>query len=171
MRNKRVSNFIYLSGQDVEKELEIQISMRQEMEMAMKMLEKDVCEKQDALVCLRQQLDDLRALKHELAFKLQVGNRRKRLVALKPQGFPLPLFSLESHFKYKRKESTSFGGLPPISHFRNHRVLCCCSGKAWPFFRCNGKRGSLLSYKLISTLQPNLPAELAVSPISFYTGI
>ncbi|XP_054447318.1 protein RUFY3 isoform X5 [Pteronotus mesoamericanus] len=56
---------------DVEKELEIQIGMRQEMELAMKMLEKDVCEKQDALVCLRQQLDDLRALKHELAFKLQ----------------------------------------------------------------------------------------------------
>ncbi|XP_075400346.1 protein RUFY3 isoform X3 [Tenrec ecaudatus] len=56
---------------DVEKELEIQIGMRQEMEMAMKMLEKDVCEKQDALVSLRQQLDDLRALKHELAFKLQ----------------------------------------------------------------------------------------------------
>lgn len=56
---------------DVEKELEIQISIRQEMELAMKMLEKDVCEKQDALVCLRQQLDDLRALKHELAFKLQ----------------------------------------------------------------------------------------------------
>lgn len=59
-------------GQDVEKELELQISMRQEMELAMKMLEKDVCEKQDALVSLRQQLDDLRALKHELAFKLQV---------------------------------------------------------------------------------------------------
>ncbi|XP_003801003.1 protein RUFY3 isoform X6 [Otolemur garnettii] len=56
---------------DVEKELEFQISMRQEMELAMKMLEKDVCEKQDALVSLRQQLDDLRALKHELAFKLQ----------------------------------------------------------------------------------------------------
>ncbi|XP_029400915.1 protein RUFY3 isoform X3 [Mus pahari] len=56
---------------DVEKELEQQISMRQEMELAMKMLERDVCEKQDALVSLRQQLDDLRALKHELAFKLQ----------------------------------------------------------------------------------------------------
>nr|XP_045017311.1 protein RUFY3 isoform X1 [Jaculus jaculus] len=56
---------------DVEKELELQISMRQEMEVAMRMLEKDVCEKQDALVSLRQQLDDLRALKHELAFKLQ----------------------------------------------------------------------------------------------------
>lgn len=51
--------------------------MRQEMELAMKMLEKDVCEKQDALVSLRQQLDDLRALKHELAFKLQVGEIRE----------------------------------------------------------------------------------------------
>ncbi|XP_074849881.1 protein RUFY3 isoform X2 [Carettochelys insculpta] len=56
---------------DVEKELEVQIGMRQEMELAMKMLEKDVCEKQDALVALRQQVDDLRALKHELSFKLQ----------------------------------------------------------------------------------------------------
>lgn len=72
-RNKRISkSFVSLGVQDVEKELEIQISMRQEMELAMKMLEKDVCEKQDALVSLRQQLDDLRALKHELAFKLQV---------------------------------------------------------------------------------------------------
>ncbi|KAG9480427.1 hypothetical protein GDO78_012081 [Eleutherodactylus coqui] len=59
--------------QDIEKELEVQIGMRQEMEMAMKMLDKDVCEKQDALAALRQQLDDLRALKHELSFKLQVG--------------------------------------------------------------------------------------------------
>ncbi|XP_029454473.1 protein RUFY3 isoform X6 [Rhinatrema bivittatum] len=56
---------------DVEKELEVQIGMRQEMELAMKMLEKDVCEKQDALVALRQQVDDLRTLKHELALKLQ----------------------------------------------------------------------------------------------------
>ncbi|XP_069092957.1 protein RUFY3 isoform X4 [Pleurodeles waltl] len=56
---------------DVEKELEVQIGMRQEMELAMKMLEKDVCEKQDALAALRQQLDDLRAIKLELTFKLQ----------------------------------------------------------------------------------------------------
>ncbi|NXU54712.1 RUFY3 protein, partial [Turnix velox] len=65
---------------DVEKELEVQIGMRQEMELAMKMLEKDVCEKQDALVALRQQLDDLRALKHELSFKLQssdIGVKQK----------------------------------------------------------------------------------------------
>ncbi|KAG8593398.1 hypothetical protein GDO81_000817 [Engystomops pustulosus] len=59
------------SEEDVEKELEVQIGMKQEMEMAMKMLDRDVCEKQEALVALRQQLDDLRALKHELSFKLQ----------------------------------------------------------------------------------------------------
>uniref|UniRef100_A0A8I5RA34 RUN and FYVE domain containing 3 n=1 Tax=Papio anubis TaxID=9555 RepID=A0A8I5RA34_PAPAN len=71
-RVKEESSYILESNRkDVEKELEMQISMRQEMELAMKMLEKDVCEKQDALVSLRQQLDDLRALKHELAFKLQ----------------------------------------------------------------------------------------------------
>uniref|UniRef100_A0A8C9ZJL9 RUN and FYVE domain containing 3 n=1 Tax=Sander lucioperca TaxID=283035 RepID=A0A8C9ZJL9_SANLU len=45
---------------DVEKELEVQIGMKQEMELSMKMLEKDICEKQDALVELRQQLEDLR---------------------------------------------------------------------------------------------------------------
>ncbi|XP_006003787.1 protein RUFY3 isoform X1 [Latimeria chalumnae] len=56
---------------DVEKELEVQIGMRQEMELAMKMLDKDVCEKQDALVALRQQLDDLRAFNYELVHKEQ----------------------------------------------------------------------------------------------------
>lgn len=58
----------------MEKELEVQIGMRQEMELSMKMLEKDICEKHDALVELRQQLDDLRRLKHELSHKSQVIN-------------------------------------------------------------------------------------------------
>ncbi|XP_067294429.1 protein RUFY3 isoform X6 [Pseudorasbora parva] len=56
---------------DVEKELEVQIGMKQEMELSMKMLEKDICEKHDALVELRQQLDDLRTLNHELSVKSQ----------------------------------------------------------------------------------------------------
>lgn len=58
--------------QDVEKELEVQIGMKQEMELSMKMLEKDVCEKQDALVELRQQLEDLRAINQQLSHKSQV---------------------------------------------------------------------------------------------------
>uniref|UniRef100_A0A4W4DWN2 RUN domain-containing protein n=1 Tax=Electrophorus electricus TaxID=8005 RepID=A0A4W4DWN2_ELEEL len=60
-----------LTEEDVEKELEVQIGMRQEMELSMKMLEKDICEKHDALVELRQQLDDLRRLNHELSHKSQ----------------------------------------------------------------------------------------------------
>uniref|UniRef100_A0A6Q2YYX2 RUN domain-containing protein n=1 Tax=Esox lucius TaxID=8010 RepID=A0A6Q2YYX2_ESOLU len=56
---------------DVEKELEVQIGMKQEMELSMKMMEKDMCEKQDALVELRQQLEDLRALNQQLAHKSQ----------------------------------------------------------------------------------------------------
>lgn len=56
---------------DVERELEVQIGMKQEMELSMKMLEKDVCEKQDALVELRQQLEDLRAINQQLSHKSQ----------------------------------------------------------------------------------------------------
>ncbi|XP_060928127.1 protein RUFY3 [Limanda limanda] len=56
---------------DVEKELEVQIGMKQEMELSMKMLEKDICEKQDALVDLRQQLEDLRAINQQLSHKSQ----------------------------------------------------------------------------------------------------
>lgn len=50
----------------------MQIGMKQEMELSMKMLEKDVCEKQDALVELRQQLEDLRAINQQLSHKSQV---------------------------------------------------------------------------------------------------
>ncbi len=47
--------------------------MKQEMELSMKMLEKDICEKHDALVELRQQLDEIRILNHELSTKSQVS--------------------------------------------------------------------------------------------------
>ncbi|XP_075960397.1 protein RUFY3 isoform X2 [Anarhichas minor] len=65
---------------DVEKELEVQIGMKQEMELSMKMLEKDVCEKQDALVELRQQLEDLRVINQQLNHKSQsadAGSKHK----------------------------------------------------------------------------------------------
>ncbi|XP_078107535.1 protein RUFY3 isoform X2 [Sander vitreus] len=65
---------------DVEKELEVQIGMKQEMELSMKMLEKDICEKQDALVELRQQLEDLRVINQQLSHKSQsadAGSKQK----------------------------------------------------------------------------------------------
>uniref|UniRef100_A0A673A6X1 RUN domain-containing protein n=1 Tax=Sphaeramia orbicularis TaxID=375764 RepID=A0A673A6X1_9TELE len=64
--------FLLKMKMDVEKELEVQIGMKQEMELSMKMLEKDICEKQDALVELRQQLEDLRAINQQISHKTQV---------------------------------------------------------------------------------------------------
>ncbi|XP_036069547.1 protein RUFY3 isoform X3 [Oryzias melastigma] len=63
---------------DVERELEVQIGMKQEMEMSMKMLEKDVCEKQDALLELRQQLEDLRTINQQLSHKSQSADSSSR---------------------------------------------------------------------------------------------
>ncbi|XP_006815848.1 RUN and FYVE domain-containing protein 2-like [Saccoglossus kowalevskii] len=56
---------------DVEKELELQISMKQEMEMAMRLLEKDIHEKQDTVVSLRKQLEDIKSINIDLYNKMQ----------------------------------------------------------------------------------------------------
>uniref|UniRef100_A0A8C4QZL9 RUN and FYVE domain containing 2 n=1 Tax=Eptatretus burgeri TaxID=7764 RepID=A0A8C4QZL9_EPTBU len=56
---------------DVEKELELQISMKQEMEMAMRLLEQDVHEKQDVLVSLRHQLQEVKEINLDLVHDLQ----------------------------------------------------------------------------------------------------
>ena len=60
--------------QDVEKELELQIGMKTEMEMALRLLEKDIHEKQDTMISLRKQLDDIKAINLEMYNKLQVGD-------------------------------------------------------------------------------------------------
>uniref|UniRef100_A0AAY4E6Z3 RUN and FYVE domain containing 2 n=1 Tax=Denticeps clupeoides TaxID=299321 RepID=A0AAY4E6Z3_9TELE len=57
--------------QDVENELVVQVSMKQEMEMAMKLLEKDIHEKQDTLIGLRHQLDEVKAINVEMYQKMQ----------------------------------------------------------------------------------------------------
>ena len=46
--------------------------MKAEMEMAMKLLEKDVHHKQDTIVCLRDQLEDIKDINLEMYTKLQV---------------------------------------------------------------------------------------------------
>uniref|UniRef100_A0A8D3DFG1 RUN and FYVE domain-containing protein 2 n=1 Tax=Scophthalmus maximus TaxID=52904 RepID=A0A8D3DFG1_SCOMX len=60
--------------QDVENELVVQVSMKQEMELAMKLLEKDIHEKQDTLIGLRHQLDDVKAINVEMYQKIQTFN-------------------------------------------------------------------------------------------------
>ncbi|XP_054107923.2 RUN and FYVE domain-containing protein 1 isoform X3 [Callithrix jacchus] len=58
---------------ELEKELELQIGMKTEMEIAMKLLEKDTHEKQDTLVALRQQLEEVKAINLQMFHKAQGG--------------------------------------------------------------------------------------------------
>lgn len=58
--------------QELEKELKIQISLKAETDMAMKLLEKDIHEKQDTIVSLRRQLEDIKQINLEMYKKLQV---------------------------------------------------------------------------------------------------
>ena len=57
---------------DLEKELELQTCMRAETEVALKLLEKDIHEKQDTIVSLRRQLDDIKIINLEMYRKMQV---------------------------------------------------------------------------------------------------
>ncbi|NXC18306.1 RUFY2 protein, partial [Corythaeola cristata] len=76
--------------QDMENELGVQVSMKHEIELAMKLLEKDIHEKQDTLIGLRQQLDEVKAINVEMYQKLQV----KEQSAIKLKCFYFPIFLL-----------------------------------------------------------------------------
>ncbi|XP_045523760.1 RUN and FYVE domain-containing protein 2-like isoform X1 [Pieris brassicae] len=56
---------------ELQKELDLQISLKAEMEVAMKLLEKDIHDKQDTIISLRRQLDDIKLLNLEMYKKLQ----------------------------------------------------------------------------------------------------
>ena len=58
--------------QEKEKELDLQRSMNQELDMALRLLEKDIHEKQDTVIQLRKQLDDIKGINLEMYNKLQV---------------------------------------------------------------------------------------------------
>ncbi|XP_055853361.1 protein RUFY3 isoform X2 [Episyrphus balteatus] len=57
--------------EELEKELKLQVSLKAESDMAMKLLEKDIHEKQDTIVSLRRQLDDIKQINLEMYRKLQ----------------------------------------------------------------------------------------------------
>lgn len=52
-----------------------QMSMESEMEVAMKLLEKDIHEKQDVIISLQRQLDEIKSINLEMYKKLQVITR------------------------------------------------------------------------------------------------
>ncbi|KAF7658431.1 hypothetical protein LDENG_00012970 [Lucifuga dentata] len=61
--------------QELEHELELQVGLKQEMEVAMRLLEKDTHEKQDTLVALRLQLDQVKTLNLQMFHKAQDSQR------------------------------------------------------------------------------------------------
>ncbi|XP_071314121.1 RUN and FYVE domain-containing protein 1 [Trachinotus anak] len=61
--------------QELERELELQVGLKQEMEVAMRLLEKDTHEKQDALAALRLQLDQVKTLNLQMFHKAQDSER------------------------------------------------------------------------------------------------
>uniref|UniRef100_A0A673VSS1 RUN and FYVE domain containing 1 n=1 Tax=Salmo trutta TaxID=8032 RepID=A0A673VSS1_SALTR len=63
--------------QELERELELQVGLKQEMEMAMRLLEKDTHEKQETLQALRQQLDQVKTLNLQMFHKTQREAQRK----------------------------------------------------------------------------------------------
>ncbi|XP_013107059.2 protein RUFY3 isoform X6 [Stomoxys calcitrans] len=58
-------------GSELEKELKLQVALKAESDMAMKLLEKDIHEKQDTIVSLRLQLDEIKQINLEMYRKLQ----------------------------------------------------------------------------------------------------
>lgn len=71
----------------LEKELELQLQIKDETDEAMKLLEKDIHDKQDTIVSLRRQLEDIKAINLDMYRKLQVRSPLKNLA---PSQLKLP---------------------------------------------------------------------------------
>uniref|UniRef100_UPI00358FCFCB RUN and FYVE domain-containing protein 2 isoform X2 n=1 Tax=Myxine glutinosa TaxID=7769 RepID=UPI00358FCFCB len=99
---------------DVEKELELQISMKQEMEMAMRLLEQDMHEKQDVLVSLRHQLQEVKEINLDLVHEVQgldeqLKQKNELVTALEEKNAKLDvrLHNYEQRLNDVEKERTS----------------------------------------------------------------
>lgn len=66
--------------------------LKAEMEVAMKLLEKDIHEKQDTIVSLRRQLDDIKLINLEMYKKLQVCSLQIILFDLMLLAFSTSIF-------------------------------------------------------------------------------
>uniref|UniRef100_A0A3B3VJ68 RUN and FYVE domain containing 1 n=1 Tax=Poecilia latipinna TaxID=48699 RepID=A0A3B3VJ68_9TELE len=64
--------------QELERELELQVGLKKEMEVAMKLLEKDIHEKQDTLAALRLQLDQVKSLNLQMFHKAEKSEQQSR---------------------------------------------------------------------------------------------
>ncbi|XP_053392924.1 RUN and FYVE domain-containing protein 2-like isoform X3 [Mercenaria mercenaria] len=95
---------------DVERELELQISMKQEIEMALQLLEKDIHEKQDSIIGLRKQLEDVKNINLQMYEKLETCDtslRHKTEMVTKLEEKTNNLVSVLKDMEKKMKQTES----------------------------------------------------------------
>ncbi|XP_026473024.1 RUN and FYVE domain-containing protein 2 isoform X2 [Ctenocephalides felis] len=113
--------------QEVEKELELQMCLKAETEMAMKLLEKDIHEKQDTIVSLRRQLEDIKLINLEMYKKLQecdssLKHKTELVTKLEAQNESLNDAIQQLHNKYST-ENSSLRTLKESSEELSHKLL------------------------------------------------
>ncbi|XP_014214299.1 protein RUFY3 isoform X1 [Copidosoma floridanum] len=96
---------------EAEKELELQTSMKAEIEVAMKLLEKDIHEKQDTIISLRRQLDDIKQINLEMYKKLQecessIRHKTELITKLEAKSFSMTDTIQNMDEKYKASEES-----------------------------------------------------------------
>jgi len=74
---------VFVVHQDIEKELELQIGMKQEVEFAMRLIEKDGHDKHELVASLRKQLEDVKNINIEMQNRLQVNNDNPSVTQMK----------------------------------------------------------------------------------------
>ncbi|CAH1794975.1 unnamed protein product, partial [Owenia fusiformis] len=98
---------------DTEKELELQIGMKQEMEVAVRLLEKDIHEKQDTVITLRKQLEEIKAMNLEMYNKMQscetsLKHKIELVVKLEKKTTEMTDVLKKTELKLKQSESDKF---------------------------------------------------------------
>ncbi len=85
---------VIVEREALRRELSLQMSMKAEMEMAMKLLEQDVNDKQETIRTLREQLEDIKQINMEMYSKLEVSGKATLLSRTSAHG-RCSLFSLQ----------------------------------------------------------------------------
>ncbi|XP_058813532.1 RUN and FYVE domain-containing protein 2 isoform X5 [Topomyia yanbarensis] len=115
--------------QELEKELDLQISLKAETEMAMKLLEKDIHEKQDTIVSLRRQLEDIKSINLDMYRKLQeceasLKHKTELMSRMETQRESMAAAIAQIEKKYN-SETASLNALQETSQALSLQVVSC----------------------------------------------
>ncbi|XP_001655214.2 protein RUFY3, partial [Aedes aegypti] len=115
--------------QEIEKELNLQVSLKAETDMAMKLLEKDIHEKQDTIVSLRRQLEDIKSINLDMYKKLQeceasLKHKTELMSRMETQRESMALAIAQLEKKYN-SETVSLNALQETSQALSLQVVSC----------------------------------------------